>query len=103
MLHFRRNYVADVEEIRSPEIGREVLLLDLEPHHFRVFVTTLDVIDRHAETLALRVRAGDGRKQVRRERRNAALARQVVADESNLADFRGFFHDGAFAIAPGFR
>ncbi len=33
---------------------------------------------------------GDGRKQVGRERGDAALARQMVADESDLADFRTF-------------
>src|SRR5712692_8184708 len=34
------------------------------------------------------MRGGDGRKQVRRERGNAAPARQVVADKSDLANLR---------------
>jgi hypothetical protein len=33
-----------------------------------------------------------GRQQVGRERCNAALPRQIVADKSNLANFRTFFH-----------
>src|SRR6266853_6998253 len=42
-----------------------------------------------------------GGKQVRRERRNAALARQVVADKRDLANFRTFFHEAVFTfLAP---
>src|SRR5713226_538279 len=35
-------------------------------------------------------------KQVRRERRNAALARQVIADKRDLANFGTFFHKAVF-------
>ena len=38
------------------------------------------------------MRGCDSRKQVRRERGNAALARSVGADKSDLANFRIFFH-----------
>ena len=86
-------HVADVEEVRGTQIGRQVLLLNLEANHFRVLVAALNVVDRHGETLALRMRGCDGGKQVGRERGNAALARQVVADKSDLADFRSFFHE----------
>ena len=37
--------------------------------------------------------SGDGRKQVRRERGNAALAWQMIADKSDLANLRILFHD----------
>jgi hypothetical protein len=77
-------HVADVEEIRGAQIGRQVLLLNLEANHFRVFVATFDVVDRHRETLALRMRGRDGRKQVGSERSDAALARQMVADKAIL-------------------
>jgi hypothetical protein len=39
------------------------------------------------------MRAWDGSKQVRRGRSNAALAWQVVANKSNLADFRSFLRE----------
>src|ERR1700693_4713619 len=42
------------------------------------------------------MRSCHGGKQVRRERRNAALARQVVADKRNLANFGTFFHGAVF-------
>ena len=45
-------------------------------------------------------RACDGGKQVGRERGNAALARQVVADKSDLADFRSAIHEG-IPLLPG--
>ena len=86
-------HVADVEEIRRAQIGRQVLLLDLEANHFRIIVAARNVVDRHGEALALRIRAGDGGKQVGRERGDAALARQIVADKSDLADFRVLSHD----------
>jgi hypothetical protein len=80
-------HVADVEEIRSAQIGRQVLLLDFETNHLRVLVAILNVIHRDGEALALGMRACDSGKQIGREGGNAALARQVVADKSNLADF----------------
>ena len=68
-------HIADVEEVRRAQIGRQVLLLNLETNHVRVFVAAFDVVDRHGETLALGIHSGDGRKQVGRKRGNAALAR----------------------------
>ena len=34
-------HVADVEEIRGAQIGRQVLLLNLEANHFRILVAAL--------------------------------------------------------------
>src|SRR5882724_8341701 len=42
------------------------------------------------------MRSCHGRKQVRRERRNAALAGQVVADKRDLTNFGTFFHVAVF-------
>src|SRR5450759_3913975 len=47
------------------------------------------------------MRSCHGGKQVRRERRNAALAWQVVADKRDLANFRTVSHEVAFIfLAP---
>jgi hypothetical protein len=46
------------------------------------------------------MRACDGGKQVRRERGNAALARQMVADKSDLTDSRSAIHEG-IPLLPG--
>ena len=35
-------HVADVEEVRGAQIGRQVLLLNLEANHFRVLVAALE-------------------------------------------------------------
>ena len=53
-------HVADVEEVRGAQIRRQVLLLDLEANHLRVLVAALNVVDRHAQALALRMRVCDG-------------------------------------------
>ena len=47
-------HVADIEEVRGAQIGRQVLLLNFEANHLRVFVAARDVVDRHGEALALR-------------------------------------------------
>ena len=49
-------HVADVEEIRGAQIGRQVLFLNLKANHLRVVVAALDVVHRHRETLALGIR-----------------------------------------------
>ena len=94
-------HVADIEEVRGAQIGRQVLLLNFEANHLRVLVAARNVVDRYGEALALGVRACDGGKQVGRERGNAALARQVVADKSDLADFRSAFHEGIPLLPSG--
>ena len=85
-------HVADVEEVGGAQIGRQVLFLNLKVNYFRILVAAFDVVHRHRETLALRMRGLDRRKQVGSERSDAALARQVVADESDLANFRSLLH-----------
>src|SRR5712691_3609377 len=94
-------HIANVEEVRRTQIGRQVLLLNLEANHFRVLVAARNVVDRHGQALALGVRACDGGKQVGRERSNATLAWQVVADESDLTDFRIAFHQGISLLSSG--
>ncbi len=82
-------YVADVEEVRGTQVGRQVLLFNLEANDFGVFVTVFDVVDRDRKTPALRIPICDGGKQVGRERGDPAFARQVVADKGDLSYFGG--------------
>ena len=69
------------------------MFLNFEADYFGVVIATLNVIDGYRETLALWICSGYGRQQVGRERRDAALAWQVIADKSNLADLRILFHE----------
>ena len=93
-------HVADIQKVRGTQIGRQVLLLNLEANHLRVLVASRNVVDRYGEALALGVRTLDGGQQVGGESGNAALARQVVADKSDLADFRSAVHEG-IPLLPG--
>ena len=86
-------HVADIQEVGGAQIGRQVLLFNLKANYFRVIVATFDVVHRHAETLALRMRGCNGRKQVGSECSDAAFARQMVADESDFANFIGLLHE----------
>jgi hypothetical protein len=83
--------VADVEEIRRSQIGREILFFNLEANHLRIFVAAFDIVHRHHQTLALWVGSCDGSKQVGGERGNSALAGQVVAHEGDLSNFGRLF------------
>jgi hypothetical protein len=49
------------------------------------------------------VRAGHGSKQVGRKSSDAALARQMVANESDFADFRIALHEGIPLLPCGVR
>jgi hypothetical protein len=53
-------YVADIEEVGRTDVGRKVLLLNLEAHFFRILIATLEIVDRYGEALALRMSDCDG-------------------------------------------
>ena len=89
--------VADVEEIRGPQIRKNILFFHFEANHVRVLVAALNIVDRNREALALRVRVCYGCEQVGRKRSDAALTWQVVTDKSNFANRRRFAHE-AFCL-----
>ena len=61
-------------------------VLDFEADDVWVLVSTLDVIDGHSKTLAVGAFGGDGAEQVGCEGGDAAFAREVIAEEGDLAD-----------------
>ena len=87
--------VGEVEEIGRPQVGVDLLLLDLEPDLRRVVVPLRNVVDRHHEAIGPGILGGDRRAQVVGERRDPALPRQVIADECNLLDLAVPLHDGS--------
>ena len=84
--------MADVEEIRGPQIGGQILLLDLEAHFGRILVAALEVVDRHRKARGLGLVRGHRGPQVGGEGGDAAFARQVIAKECDLPDFGGSVH-----------
>ena len=83
------------------------LLREFKPDAGRIGVTGLDVIDRQGNAGCFTILGGDGLAQVGGECGDAALARQVVADERNAVDYRlgcaafhavGLFLDNALLI-----
>ena len=64
----------------------KLLFLDLEMDDIGVFIAALQVIDRHRKALRLRILRCDGGKQIRRERGDAAFARQVSAKKRDLSN-----------------
>src|SRR5580704_14469380 len=94
-------HIADIEKVRGAQIRRQVLLVNLEADHFRVVVTTFDVIDGHTEALTLGMRGSDGRKQVGGARGDAASTRQMITDESDLANFVGLLHAAFLCCLAG--
>jgi hypothetical protein len=91
VLHADDVHVSDVEEVRGALVGRQVLLFDLEPNDVGIVVSALDVVDRDGDALASRVFRCDAREQIGRERGDAALARQVIAQKGDAANLRRCF------------
>ena len=87
---------ADVEEIRCPQIGGQVLFLDFEANLRRILVAALKVVDRHRKALGSGGGGSHRRQEVGSEGSDAAFARQAVAQEGDFVDIRGgrtsFFH-----------
>src|ERR1017187_6812181 len=64
-----------------------------------ILVAFLDIINRYREALGLGVPLRHSGKQVGREGSDAALARQVVADERDLFNLRHRFHKFTCSVA----
>jgi len=86
VLHAENIDIRDVQEIGRAQIGRQLPFLYLEAHLRGIVVPPLDVIDRHDQALQGRELRRHRRAQVCREGRNAALSREIVSQERDLAD-----------------
>jgi len=86
MLDAKHVHVVDAQKFRSPLVGGQVLLFDFKTHLGGVVVASLDVVDGQGDARCVTVFGRDGFAQVGGERSDAALARQVVADEPNAID-----------------
>ena len=87
MLQADEVHVVDIQEVGGAAIGIDILLREFKPNAGRIGVTGLDVIDRQGDAGCLMILGGDGLAQIGGERGDAALARQVVADERNAVEY----------------
>ena len=78
--------VVDIQEVGGAAIRVNILLRQFKANAGRIGVAGLDVVDGQGNAGCSLVFGGDGLTQVGGERGNAALARQVVADEGNAID-----------------
>ena len=78
--------VAEVEKVGRAAIRVEVLLCELETHLRRVLVALGHVVDRDDAAVDRRILSRDSAAQIGGEGGDAALARQVVADETDFAN-----------------
>lgn len=79
-------YVVDIQEVGGAEVRVNILLRQFKSNAGRVGVAGLKVVDGQGNAGRALVFGGDGLTQVGGERGDAALARQVVADEPNAVD-----------------
>src|SRR5277367_6296310 len=85
-------HVADVEKIHRAPIRRQILFLNLESDLRRIIVTALDVVHRHGEALPIWKFRSHSRKQVGRERGDAAPTRKIIAEKRDCSDFGCVLH-----------
>src|SRR6185312_15046886 len=86
VLHGEHVDAIDVEKVGRVPIGVEIGLCDLEAHAGWIRVATPGVVHRHDDAIDGRELGGDGVAQVRREGRNAALPRHVIAEQGDGAN-----------------
>ena len=86
VFHAEDIHICNVEEIRRAQVGRQILLRNLESHLRRILIAALDVIDRNDQALRGRKLKRHRSAQVCCERCNAALPREIIAEERNFAD-----------------
>ena len=79
----------DVQEVRGAPVRGDVALGDLEAHARRVGVALPRRRSSRARSSRLRQLPRDGAREVGRERRDAALPRQVIAEHRDLLDAGG--------------
>ena len=89
VLHGQHVDVIDVQEVGGAPIRAEVALGDLEPDARRIAVPSAGIVHRQHERVDVRQRCRQRIGEVRRERGDAALARQVIAEDGES------FHAGA--------
>ena len=83
----------DVQVIRGSLVRAKVTLGNLEPDARGIRVPTAGIVHRQHERVDIRRRGRQGISEVRRERGDSALARQVVAEDGES------FHSGSRALS----
>ena len=83
-----------------PVQGGQVLLFDFESHDCGIFVTPLNVIHWHRETLTLRVLTRDRLQQITGERRDTTFARQIISYKSYFSNLGNAFHGTKTPFPP---
>ena len=83
MLQADQIVAIEVEKIRSPLIGGNVLLRQLQAHLFRIIVAGIGIVDGDGEQASFSVFGCERGAQVGRESGNATLARQIISNKRN--------------------
>jgi hypothetical protein len=78
--------VVDVQKVGGAAVGINVLLREFKPDAARIGVTGLGIVDRQGDAGGLRILGGDGFAQIGCKRGDAALTRQIVADEGDAVE-----------------
>ena len=81
----------DIDAVHVQIIGTALIrggigLGQLETHTVGIGVTLSGIVDRKHQAIHIGRRPAHGRRQVRRERRDPAVARQVIAENRDPSD-----------------
>ena len=79
----------DIQEIRRSALRAEVTLGNLKPNTRRIRVPSAGIVHREHERVDVRQRCRQRVCEVRRERGNSALTRQVIAKDGESLHSRG--------------
>ncbi len=80
--------IADAQEIRRPVVGTQVLLLEFKAILFGIVAAAFNIVNRHGKSFHHGRLSGYGGADVCCNRRNPALARQIIPDKCKFSNFR---------------
>ena len=73
--------IAEIQKVGGLAVGSQIVLGQLEPHSGGIAVALFSIVHGESQQLGRAVFRVNGVAQVRRERRNSALSREIVADD----------------------
>jgi hypothetical protein len=83
MLQTNQIVPIEIEKFCSTFVRGEIFLLNFHPHTIGIFVARFRIVHRDCEETSTAIFRRDGRAEIRRKRRNAALPGEIVSDNGD--------------------
>ena len=86
MLDVDHVHIVDVQKISCAPVGGKIVLFDLKTHAGRIVVPIVGIIHGGGKHLGFGELCGKGLAEIRSERRDPALTREIIPNYRNTLD-----------------